>query len=192
MKIPALVALFAAQVLTAAAQKAATGEAPGPWILGTIGVGRNPDGAIKTTEATEGSGSGGEGRVALKGLAIKVGEHGEAAVAYDLDLCRMVGAWTGKFTTPMNLMSRGEYKGFYAAGRAGILRWEVSGTSVLEMPELVIQNDVSFLRRHFEIGATEVPFKIVLRTDLRDLGGIGGQSEPATADARATAPARIW
>ena len=31
-------------------------------------------------------------------------------MAYDLDLCRMAGAWTGgKFVTPMNLMSRGEY-----------------------------------------------------------------------------------
>ena len=84
--------------LPLAAQKMATpaGEAPGPWILGTVGVGKGAD--PKTPKTT-----------ALKGIAIKVGEKGEAAVAYDLDLCRMVGAWTGKFTTPMNLMSRGDY-----------------------------------------------------------------------------------
>ena len=81
-----------------AAQKMATpaGEAPGPWILGTVGVGKGDDPKIPKTTA-------------LKGIAIEVGEKGEAAVAYDLDLCRMAGAWTGKFTTPMNLMSRGDY-----------------------------------------------------------------------------------
>ncbi len=44
---------------------------------------------------------------ALRGIALRVGEH--AAVAYDLDLCRMAGAWTGGFVTAMNLMSRGEF-----------------------------------------------------------------------------------
>ena len=89
----------------------ATAEAPGPWILGTIGVGKQPDGTIKTT--------------ALKGLAIKVGEHGEATVAYDLDLCRMAGAWTGGFTTPMDLMSRGEYP--TAVGAVAFTTGEVPG-----------------------------------------------------------------
>src|SRR5258705_13396050 len=94
---PAALVVALALTLPVAAQKMATppGEAPGPWILGTIGVGQG-DG-LKTPKTT-----------ALKGIAIKVGEKGEAAVAYDLDLCQMVGAWTGKFTSPMNLMSRGE------------------------------------------------------------------------------------
>ena len=71
--IRSVVAFLALSVCAALGQKAQTpaGEAPGPWLLGTIGVG-------KTT--------------ALKGLAIKVGEN--AAVCYDLDLCRMTGAWT--------------------------------------------------------------------------------------------------
>lgn len=96
------------------AQKMATpaGEAPGPWILGTIGVGKTAD--PKTPKTT-----------ALKGIAIKVGEKGEAAVAYDLDLCRFVGAWTGKFTTPMNLMSRGEYP--TAMGEVAFTSGEVEG-----------------------------------------------------------------
>ncbi len=87
------------------------GEAPGPWQCGTIGVGKQADGSITTT--------------ALKGIAIKVGAHGEAAVAYDLDLCRMAGAWTGKFVTPMNLMSRGEYP--TAMGEVAFTTAEVPG-----------------------------------------------------------------
>ncbi len=98
MKTLPLFAALAALTLPLRAQKMQTpaDEAPGPWLLGTIGVGKTEDPKIPKTTA-------------LKGLAIKVGEKGEAAVAYDLDLCRMAGAWTGKFTTPMNLMSRGEY-----------------------------------------------------------------------------------
>jgi len=98
------------------------GEAPGPWIFATIGVGKNADGTPKT--------------MALKGLAIRVGEHGEAAVCYDLDLCRMVGAWTGGFTTPMNLMSRGDYPrsigavAFHTREAAGFLVAAQDGSAV--------------------------------------------------------------
>lgn len=103
MRLPS--SLFAATLAFAAISPSAlsqykmqtpAGEAPGPWIFGTIGVGKGADGKPLTT--------------ALKGLAIKLGENGEAGIAYDLDLCRVAGAWTGgKFVTPMNLMSRGEY-----------------------------------------------------------------------------------
>jgi hypothetical protein len=74
-----------------------SGEAPGPWLLGTIGVGKVEDGKQPATTA-------------LKGLAVRLGAAGEAAICYDLDLGRSAGGWTGgKFTTPMNLMSRGEF-----------------------------------------------------------------------------------
>ena len=192
MKTPAALfayALFVALTLGAAAQKMPTpaGEAPGPWLLGTIGVGKNADGTVQTT--------------ALKGLAIKVGEHGEAAVAYDLDLCRMAGAWTGKFTTPMNLMSRGEFptamgevvfttgsvagfisgeakapwkdprpepfgplpqgqarfKGFYVNGDKTILKWDVGGTEVLEMPGFEMKDRVPIFLRDFEVKRSAKP-----------------------------------
>jgi len=42
-------------------------------------------------------------------MAITIGEEGEAAVAYDLELCRMVGAWTGKATAPIRLTPGGEH-----------------------------------------------------------------------------------
>ena len=70
-------------------------EATGQWILGTIGVGKQKDGSIDST--------------GLKGLAVRLGDDGKIGIAYDLDLCRPIGAWSGKFTTEMNLMSRGDY-----------------------------------------------------------------------------------
>jgi len=36
---------------------------------------------------------------AANGIGIKIGDDGEAAVAYDLDLCRIMGAWVGNFTS---------------------------------------------------------------------------------------------
>ncbi len=70
-------------------------EASGQWILGTVGVGKQKDGTIDST--------------GLKGLAVRLGDDGKIGIAYDLDLCRPIGAWSGKFTTEMNLMSRGDY-----------------------------------------------------------------------------------
>ncbi len=70
-------------------------EAPGRWIFGTIGVDRKPDGTAEHT--------------ALKGLALRLGDDGKHAIAYDTELARVVGGWSGKFVTEMNLMSRGEY-----------------------------------------------------------------------------------
>lgn len=81
------------------AKKSATpapvAEASGQWILGTVGVGKQKDGSIDST--------------GLKGLAIRLGDDGKKGIAYDLDLCRPIGAWSGRFTTEMNLMSRGDY-----------------------------------------------------------------------------------
>src|ERR1700761_2959920 len=67
--------------------KAPTGEFPAAWNVGAIGIGHSEGGkAPKTT--------------APNGRAIQIGEEGEAGVAYDLDLCRVVGAGTGKATPP--------------------------------------------------------------------------------------------
>ncbi len=131
MKIPfvLLAGALSLYAFTAAAQhkmQTAAGEAPGPWIFGTIGVGRNPDKTITTA--------------ALKGLAIKVGEEGEAAVCYDLDLGRMAGAWTGgKFTTPMNLMSRGEYP--TAMGMVAFTTGTVPGFALLENAPSIVEEE---------------------------------------------------
>lgn len=197
--LPLAVALAALTSLPAFAQKMATpaGEAPGPWILGTVGVGKGED--PKTPKTT-----------ALKGIAIKVGDHGEAAMAYDLDLCRVVGAWTGKFTTPMNLMSRGEYptamgdvlfttggvagllpaagkkgeqtwkdtrsepfgplppgqarfKGFFVNGGKTILKWDIGGEEVLEMPGYdVVVNGGGFFTRTFYVAPMKKPVQILV------------------------------
>ena len=70
-------------------------EASGRWVFGTIGVDRKPDGTAEHT--------------ALKGVALRLGDDGKHALAYDTELARVVGGWSGKFVTEMNLMSRGEY-----------------------------------------------------------------------------------
>jgi glucose/arabinose dehydrogenase len=89
--------LFAQAGKKASAKSAAKelAEAPGRWVFGTIGVDRKPDGTAEHT--------------ALKGLALRLGEDGKHALAYDTELARVVGGWSGKFVTEMNLMSRGEY-----------------------------------------------------------------------------------
>jgi len=89
--------LFAQAGKKAPAKSAAKelAEAPGRWVFGTIGVDRKPDGTAEHT--------------ALKGLALRLGEDGKHAIAYDTELARVVGGWSGKFVTEMNLMSRGEY-----------------------------------------------------------------------------------
>ena len=89
--------LFAQAAKKAPAKSAAKelAEAPGRWVFGTIGVDRKPDGTAEHT--------------ALKGLALRLGEDGKHALAYDIELARVVGGWSGKFVTEMNLMSRGEY-----------------------------------------------------------------------------------
>ena len=205
------------------AQKMQTpaGEAPGPWLLGTIGVGpqsyavrKTPGAADAPAELPPGS------QLALKGLAIKLGD---AAIAYDLDLCRVAGAWTGgKFTTPMNLMSRGEYptalgevafttpskpgfgaggewkdprpepfgplpagqprfRGFYVHGDQVIVKWDVAGAEVLELP---VWRDGKLVRQ-IEGSAQPLPIEgvPVEKTDqLRALtkGGPARWPEPVT------------
>jgi hypothetical protein len=170
------------------AMRTPSGEAPGPWIFGTIGVGKAPDGTPATT--------------ALKGLALKLGDSGEAAICYDLDLCRAAGGWSGgKFVTPMNLMSRGEYPtamgepafltaeasgfqgttawrdprpepfgplpevrygGLYLHGNKAILKWRAGSTEVLESPSYEKSGEREVFSRTFRIGAGEQPLRIAV------------------------------
>ena len=168
----------------------AVAEAPGQWILGTIGVGKQKDGTIDST--------------GLKGMAIRLGDDGKKAIAYDLDLCRPIGAWAGKFTTEMNLMSRGDYptaigetifvagdfagfmpgadavsltsrkgfgplpagqvrfKGFHNAGHQVVVRWDVAGIAVDEAAEVVTANEVQFVVRTIEIAASAKGVTVML------------------------------
>ena len=168
----------------------AVAEAPGQWILGTIGVGKQKDGTIDST--------------GLKGMAIRLGDDGKKAIAYDLDLCRPIGAWAGKFTTEMNLMSRGDYptaigetifvtgdfagfmpgadavsltprkgfgplpagqvrfKGFHNAGHQVVVRWDVAGIAVDEAAEVVTANEVQFVVRTLEIAPSSKGVTLML------------------------------
>ena len=165
-------------------------EAPGQWILGTIGVGKQKDGSIDST--------------GLKGLAIRLGDDGKKGIAYDLDLCRPIGAWSGRFTTEMNLMSRGDYptamgetifvtgdfagymsgadasalsprkgfgplpvdqvrfKGFHNAGRSVVVRWELAGVAIDETVEVVTANEVQFVVRTLEVAPSAKGVTVML------------------------------
>ena len=165
-------------------------EAPGQWILGTVGVGKQKDGSIDST--------------GLKGLAVRLGDDGKKGIAYDLDLCRPIGAWSGKFTTEMNLMSRGDYptaigetifvtgdfagfmpdatavslaprqgfgplpagqarfKGFHNAGRSVVVRWEVGGVAIDETAEIVTANEVQFVVRTLEVAPSAKGITVML------------------------------
>jgi len=165
-------------------------EAPGQWILGTVGVGKQKDGSIDST--------------GLKCLAIRLGDDGKKGIAYDLDLCRPIGAWSGRFTTEMNLMSRGAYptaigesvfvtgdfagfmpgadavsltprkgfgplpagqvrfKGFHNAGHQVVIRWDVAGIAVDEAAEVVTANEVQFVVRTLEIAPSSKGVTLML------------------------------
>jgi hypothetical protein len=179
-------AVLAALTLSLSAQKIATpaAEAPEPWILGTIGVGKGAN--LKTPKTT-----------AQKGIAIKIGEEGEAAVAYDLDSCRILGAWTGNFTTPIDSTARGEYpiamgevafttgettgfvpsdkaqpqgqarfKAFYVNDGKTILKWDVGGTEVLEMPDYnMVLNGGGYFTRTFLAAPSRQAVTILVASD---------------------------
>lgn len=192
-----LVALFlSAGLLFGQAKKPAkkgapaVAEAPGQWILGTIGVGKQKDGSIDST--------------GLKGLAVRLGDDGKKGLAYDLDLCRPIGAWAGRFTTEMNLMSRGDYPtaigeaifvtgdvagfepdaaaialsvrkgygpspagkarftGFHNAGRQVVVQWKVGGVRVDETAEVITANEVQFVVRTLEIAPSAKGLTVML------------------------------
>lgn len=186
----------------------AVAEAPGPWILGTIGVGQRPDGTIETT--------------ALKGFAVKLGDDGLAAMAYDLELGRPLGAWSGKFTTAMNLMSRGDYptalgkvlfltdevagyepgenaaalsvrtgfgplpvekvrfKGFHHFGKRVALRWEVAGIPVVETAEALYANEAQLVVRSVEVAPNAQGVTVLLgKAEDAERFLVSGPGKPA-------------
>lgn len=185
--------LLALAALPSSAQfkmQTAAGEAPGPWLFGTIGLGKDAEKKPLTT--------------ALKGLAVKVGAGGEASVCYDLDLCRMAGGWSGgKFVTPMNLMSRGEYPsalgtpafltsetaglgagaavawkdprsepfgplpevryhGMFADGERVVLKWQIGTTEVLESPWYERRGEGEVFLRTFAVAPPVAPLHIAI------------------------------
>jgi len=85
------------------------GGAPESWVQGPIEIGKGADG--KTAKAA-----------ATNGVVIRVGEEGEAAVAYDLDLCRMLGAWTIGAAAPVKSVAKGEdMKAIHLSGAENVI-----------------------------------------------------------------------
>jgi hypothetical protein len=150
-------------------------------------------------------------------MAIKLGESGEAAVAYDLELCRLVGAWTGKFASPADVVSKGDhpaalgdivfttgeiagvmagpangpwrderpapsgplpagqarFKGFFVSGDKTILKWDLGGIEVLEMPgHEVVLNGGGYFTRTFCVAPSMTPTQLLVAGDLQPNGPI--------------------
>jgi hypothetical protein len=174
------------------------------WILGPVGVGKAAEGGTPKTSAQ-------------RALAIKLGEQGEAAVAYDLELCRLLGGWTGKFATPGDLLShdsnptalgtvafttgqvagviygdarepwhddrpapagplpqgQAQFIGFYPNGARTVLKWNVGGVDVLEMPGYdVVLNGGGYFTRTFEVAPSMRPMQLLVAGDLQPDGPI--------------------
>jgi hypothetical protein len=127
MRLPLNLPLFCLFVFTVTGQaqfkfEGPAGEAPGRWICATVGVNGGAEGAEGAARTT-----------ALRGLAIRLGEESNGGgVAYDLDLGRVAGFWGGRFVTPMNLMSRGDYP--TALGETLFVSKEAPGMGVEKAP----------------------------------------------------------
>ncbi|HEY3898717.1 MAG TPA: DUF6797 domain-containing protein [Chthoniobacter sp.] len=108
--------------------KAPTRDLPAAWNVGAVGVGHGEDGKSPKTTAPN-------------GMTIQIGEEGEAGVAYDLDLCRMVGAWTGKIGVPAQPASATAHPTsvkdvvFATGGVAGFLAASAAATWADPRPE---------------------------------------------------------
>jgi hypothetical protein len=96
-----------------------SGNPAEPWVLGGISVGRSADSKAPKTAAA-------------RGLAIRVGEDGEAVVGYDLDLCRILGAWAGAATWPPAIDSTSQK--YRAAGNVAFTTGATAGFSFQGAP----------------------------------------------------------
>ncbi|HEY2343027.1 MAG TPA: DUF6797 domain-containing protein [Chthoniobacteraceae bacterium] len=81
------------------------------WLFNTITIPQHGGGAPTDTVP--------------KGLVVRVGEQREAMVCYDLDLCRMAGAWTGDLFLPEHYELRAEFPS--AGGQIAFATMPVAG-----------------------------------------------------------------
>ena len=113
-----------------------------------------------------------------RGLALRVGENGDAAVAYDLTTATLRASWAGGFlkfnpgryglmaapkpagelslTTrpaPSWLGATVRWRGWHVHGHRVVLDYEVNGARVLESPWLIETNGLRFLVRQFEVSS---------------------------------------
>jgi hypothetical protein len=141
------------------------------------------------------------GQVA-RGLAMRVGEAGEFALAYDLTTASMRASWTGGFLKfdpgrygliaapkpagQFNLTTRAapswlgatvRWRGWHVNGRRAVLKYEVDGTGVFESPWSVETNGVRILIRQFELGANaeELRLDCLITPPGNEAGPVGRQ-----------------
>ena len=137
-----------------------------------------------------------------RGLAIRVGESGDAAVAYDLTTATLRAGWTGAFLNfapgrygliaaprpggELNLTTRpapswmgatARWRGWHVSGRRVVLDYEVDGARVLESPWAVETNGVRILIRQFEVtaNAQELRLDCLIKPPGNAMGPVGRQ-----------------
>ena len=137
-----------------------------------------------------------------RGLAVRLGETGAAAVAYDLTTATLRAGWTGGFlksdpvryglgnapkpagdfflTTrhaPSWLGATVRWRGLHVHGHRTVLDYEVDGTRVLESPWWIETNGLRFFVRQFEVGsnAQELRLDGLLKPPGNATGPVGRQ-----------------
>ena len=137
-----------------------------------------------------------------RGLALRVGENGDAAVAYDLTTATLRASWAGGFlkfnpgryglmaapkpagelslTTrpaPSWLGATVRWRGWHVHGHRVVLDYEVNGARVLESPWLIETNGLRFLVRQFEVSsnAQELRLDFLLKSPGNPTGQVGRQ-----------------
>lgn len=125
--------------------------------------------------------------LALKAIAIRVGDHGEGAVCFDAGQLNLKAGWIGGFLqkSPKRFgiieMPRidGEivfesadgpgwadattrYRGLYLRGSRVVLSYEVGNISVLDLPWIESRADLNIFTRTLELGSTPATHRLTL------------------------------
>jgi len=126
------------------------------------------------------------GRIA-KGLSVRVGAHGEGAVAYDTATCSLRAGWTGgflkfapgryglidapllggpvQFTAPAAPAwgtAAVQWRGLHVSGPRVVLEYKVGETTVKESPWFESGENLDAFTRIFEVDPTSVPLAVAL------------------------------
>ena len=130
----------------------------------------------------------------LKGLSIRVGDEGKAAVCFDTGLLTLRVGWTGGFLTldparygliespkiagqvqftspptPAWGEAKREYRGLYLNGKRVVLEYLIDGVTVLDSPWAEVRDGRTVFTRELEIGPSRSEMKVDLlaKPDMR-------------------------
>lgn len=125
--------------------------------------------------------------LALKSIAIRVGNHGEGAVCFDAGQLNLKAGWIGGFLQkspkrfgiiemprldgeivfesadgPAWANATARYRGLYLHGSRVLLSYEVGNMPVLDLPWIESHADLKIFSRTLELGPTPAPHRLTL------------------------------